>query len=425
MSPPQWHRQLKRMFVAVLALGMGMGVSASGQGQDRSGGAFDPPSTPAAAPSLAAQPPLTSSPINPQPINPAPAAMPPALPAGGEPAAPRPRAAVSNGDGTLPNSQGQVWREYDITGYTAHVTTTERPEQALVDWILRDTGTEVWFSEPLGLLSANRQKLTVYHTPEMQELVHQIVDRFVLSQAEQHAFALRLVTVGSPNWRSRSLAMLRSVPVQSPGVDAWLLSKENAAVLLGELRKRSDCREHNAPNLLIHNGQSQTIGRATPRNYVRSVSLSAGFPGYQLESAQIQEGYSLQISPLLSIDKTTVDAVIKCNVDQVEKLVDIPVDLAGVGGQREAVTIQVPQFVSWRLHERFRWPAQQVLVLSCGVVATPDAEPTTVWRLPNRLLSNPGRADALLFIEMTGSASQSLIGTRAADRTNPSAGGRY
>jgi len=316
-------------------------------------------------------------------------------------------------------------REYDITPYTAQVTTTERPEQAILDWILRDTGTEVWFNEPLGILSANRQKLTVYHTPEMQELVHQIVDRFVISQAEQHAFALRLVTVGSPNWRSRSLALLRSVPVQSPGVDAWLLSKENAAVLLGELRKRSDCREQNAPNLLIHNGQSQTIGRMNPRNYVRSVSLTAGFPGYQLESAQIQEGYSLQISPLLSLDKTTLDAVIKCNVDQVERLVDVPVDLAGVGGQRESVEIQVPQVVSWRLHERFRWPAQQVLVLSCGVVATPAAERTTVLGLPNLLLSSPGRADALLFIEMTGTASQSLLETRSADRTTPNTGGRY
>ena len=130
---------------------------------------------------------------------------------------------VTKGDGVLPNSPGQIWREYDISPYTERVTTTARPEQAIVDWILRDTGTEVWFSDPVGLLSASREKLVVYHTPEMHELVRGVVDRFVSSQAESHAFGLQLVTVGSPNWRSKALPLMRAVTVQSPGVDAWLL----------------------------------------------------------------------------------------------------------------------------------------------------------------------------------------------------------
>ena len=61
---------------------------------------------------------------------------------------------VNKGAGVLPNDQGQIWREYDISPYTSRVTNTERPEQAIVDWILRETGTEVWFSEPLGILTA-------------------------------------------------------------------------------------------------------------------------------------------------------------------------------------------------------------------------------------------------------------------------------
>jgi hypothetical protein len=72
---------------------------------------------------------------------------------------------VSKGEGTLPNDHGQVWREYDISPYSSRVTTTQRPEQAIVDWILRETGTDVWFSEPLGLLNASRNTLRVYHTP--------------------------------------------------------------------------------------------------------------------------------------------------------------------------------------------------------------------------------------------------------------------
>jgi len=343
-------------------------------------------------------------------------------------AAPEPaRASVSSGDGVLPNNHGQVWREYDIAAYTSQVTTTERPEQALIDWILRDTGTEVWFSDPLGILSANSEKLTVYHTPEMQEIVSDVVNRFVNSQTEAQAFRMRLVTVGSPNWRSKSLHLLRSVTVQSPGVDAWLVSKENAAILVNELRKRTDFREHNSPNMLIQSGQAQTIGRSTPRNYVRSVNVRGGtFPSYELESAQIQEGFSLQISPLLALDGSTVDAVIKCSIDQVERFVNIPVDVpSGAGAQRQTIQIQVPQIVSWRLHERFRWPTEQVLVLSCGVIATPSSDRPTVMGIPNLLATNVGRADALLFIESVGKASQTLMDGGTADRSTPNSRGRY
>lgn len=336
---------------------------------------------------------------------------------------------VNKGAGTLPNDQGQVWREYDIRPYTSRVTTTEKPEQAIVDWILRETGTEVWFSEPLGILNATKDTLRVYHTPEMQRLVLDIVDRFVGSQAEAQALGLRLVTIGSPNWRTMALSLLQPVEVKSTGVDAWLLSKENAAVLLGQLRKRTDFREHNSPNLLVHNGQAQTVSRTTPRTYVRSVRIRRDvWPGHELETGQIDEGFSLQISPLLSLDGSTLDAVLKCQIDQIERLLPVPVDVPSLAGGLQRVEIQVPQVVSWRLHERFRWPANQVLLLSCGVIATPTADRSGPLGLPLPNLSSSGsRADALLFIECKGKASQTLLEPqRAATRENvPASRGRY
>lgn len=332
---------------------------------------------------------------------------------------------VTKGDGVLPHSHGQIWREYDISPYTERVATTARPEQAIVDWILRDTGTEIWFSEPVGLLSANRDKLVVYNTPEMQELVRGVVDRFVSSRADSNAFSLQLATVGSPNWRSKALPLLRAVTVQSPGVDAWLLSPENAAVLINQLRKRMDFREHNSPNLVIHNGQSQAISRTRPRNYVRSVGIRPNAsPGYELKPGQIQEGFSLQISPLLSLDKRAVDAVIKCQIDQVEKFVPVGIDIPGVAAGRQSVQIQVPQLVSWRLHERFRWPVDQVLLVSCGVVATPTADRPRSIGLP-LLGGSTGRADALLFIQNQGKVSQPGGIDRTANGVTPNSRGRY
>ena len=141
------------------------------------------------------------------------------------------RARVTKGSGALPNDQGQVWREYDITPYTTRITTTNRPEQTIVDWILRETGYETWHSDPVGLLSANRNTLRVYHTPEIQAVVADIVDRFVNTQADAYAFSLRVATVGNPNWRAKALPMMTPIPVQSPGIQGWLLAKEDAQLL--------------------------------------------------------------------------------------------------------------------------------------------------------------------------------------------------
>ncbi len=342
-------------------------------------------------------------------------------------------AEVRRGEEALPDDHGQVWREYDIRPYTSQVTTTERPEQAIIDWILRETGTDVWFSEPLGLLSAGQDTLRVYHTPEMQRLVLDIVERFVSSQGESHAFTLRMVTVGSPNWRTRALSLLQPVDVRAPGVDAWLLSKENAAVLLGQLRRRTDFRELNSPHVTVPNGQSHTISQVTPQNYVRSVRMRQDvWPGHELEMGQLQDGYSLQFSPLISLDGKTIDAVIKCHIDQVEKLVPVSIDVPSLAGGMQRVQIQVPQVVSWRLHERFRWPADQVLVLGCGVVASPTGEKMGPLGLPLPSLAGiplpvSSRADALLFIENKGAASrgQLLEAQREGSESRTHYHGRY
>lgn len=292
-----------------------------------------------------------------------------------------------------------MWREYDISPYTLRVRDVTKPEQAVIDWVLRETGTEVWFGEPLGILSANSTNLRVYHTPDMHERVRGIVERFVSGDTEPHALGVRLMTVGSPNWRVRALSLLKPVDVKSPGVEAWLLSRENAASLMEQLKVRADFREHSAPRVDIANGQSQTIARKDSRPYTRGVQLRRDFPFYDLVPGKIDEGYSLQVSPLMSLDGQTMEAAISCNVDQLEKLVPLAIDVP-VGGQSQRVQIQVPQLVSWRISERFRWPTNEVLLLSCGVVATPAQGANGMFSAFTTPLGIGGnRADALLMIE--------------------------
>ena len=333
---------------------------------------------------------------------------------------------ITKGLAELPNDHGQVWREYDISPYTTRVTSTAKPEQAIIDWILRETGTDVWFSSPLGLLHADQQTLRVYHTPEMQQVVREMVEKFVDSQAEVKTVGVRMITIKSPNWRRSAYRMLQPVSVKTPGIEAWLLSKEHAAVLLDGLKKRSDYKEHKVADLKIHNGQSSTISMLQPRTFVRSVQATNQWPGYELQSDQIEEGFSFEVSPLLSQNDQMMDTVLKCSVDQIEKFVDIDIDLPEIAGQRQTVKVQIPQMVSWRLHERFRWPADKVLLISCGVVARPEQGVANAPTFINPFGGGPPRADGLLFVEYKGPAKTAAgVPIRTAQPTAIDNRGRY
>jgi hypothetical protein len=252
-------------------------------------------------------------------------------------------------------------------------------------------------------LSATDRTLRVYHTPEMQAVVANIIDRFVNSQAETHAFGLRVVTLENPNWRARAMRLMTPVPVQSPGVQGWLLAREDAALLLSDMSKRPDFREHSSPHLLVNNGQSTIISSMRPRTYVRGVIQRADvWPGYEPEMGQIEEGFTLEFNPLLALDQRTVDAVIKLQLNQLERMAPVMLEVPTQVAPRQRTQIEVPQLTSRNLHERFRWPTDKVLLLSMGVVATPapTAGSSVLDVLP--FGGDPPRADALLFIESRG-----------------------
>ena len=134
--------------------------------------------------------------------------------------------------GKLPRTAGQEHRVYDLRPYTGYLTKQDRPEQAVIDWVLRETGTDVWFTQPFGFMNADRDSLSVYHTNEMHQIISGVVDRFVAGEKDPQSLRLLVLTVGNPNWRSRAHMLMQHVTVDSPGVQAWLLSKENAAMVL-------------------------------------------------------------------------------------------------------------------------------------------------------------------------------------------------
>ncbi|MHC4405261.1 MAG: hypothetical protein ACYTG0_36910 [Planctomycetota bacterium] len=312
---------------------------------------------------------------------------------------------VSSGNGELPREHGQLYKRYDISPYTFRVETTARPEQAIRDWILRETGYEAWHGEVLSILNADRRTLRVYHTPEMHAVVADVVARFVSTEAETHAFGLRVVTLSHPNWRARAHRLLNPIPVQTPGVQAWVLEKEDAAILLAELRRRPDYRDHRSPHLLVNNGQSTVVSASRGRKYIRSAELKPdAWPGFEPQEDVIDEGFSLEFSPLLSVDGRTVDAMIKCEINQIEEMIPVSIEVPAPLGPRQRPMIEVPQTSHFHFHERFRWPAEQVLLIGMGMVATPvpSEGQSLIPGLPLPLPASPARADLLVFVESKG-----------------------
>jgi hypothetical protein len=339
----------------------------------------------------------------------------------------RPIAKVTNGSGTLPNDHGQIWREYDITPYTLRVTTTNRPEQAIVDWILRETGYEAWHSDPVGLLSADHRTLRVYHTPEMQAVVSEMVDRFVNTEAETQAFGLHIMSIGTPSWRAKAQRVLHPVGVQSQGIQAWMLAKEDAAMIVADMRKRSDFREYNSPYLLVNNGQSTTVNTMQARSYTNAIELhpEMAHPGFVPQQGHFDEGFSLQFSPLLSLDGKSIDAMFKCNLDQIEKLTPVAIDVPTAIAPRQHTEIEVPQWCSYRLHERFHWPVDQVLLISFGVVATP-VNVDSGLKIPLVTSSSPPRAELLVMAECRGANGKApSVPPRTGQRDAQNYLGRY
>jgi hypothetical protein len=188
---------------------------------------------------------------------------------------------------------------------------------------------------------------------------------------------------------------------------------------MSELTRRTDYREYNSTQQLVTNGQSIVISTMRPRTYMKGIiPTGAVWPGYQMEVGQLEEGFTFEFSPLLSLDLSSTDAVVKLRLNQVEKMLPVKLDLPTMIAPSQRVQVDVPQMTSANLHERFRWPTDKVLLLSMGVVATPGAGKTGMLAEAMPFMQSPPRADAILFVESKGrvvpsTAPQAAVSTAA------------
>ena len=105
---------------------------------------------------------------------------------------------------------------------------------------------------------------------------------------------------------------------------------------------------------------------------------------------------------------------------------NVPLDVPGAAG---TLQVEVPQMVSWRMQERFRWPTDHVLILAGGIIAPPAVTPQSTLLTGgapnilglNRLIPDltVQKQDAILIVEHRGPASLNLSPGLIA--TNPAA----
>jgi len=111
-------------------------------------------------------------------------------------------------------------------------------------------------------------------------------------------------------------------------------------------------------------------------------------------------------------------------IDQLERLQTLAVDVPSTVAPRQRTDLQVPQISHLRLHDRFRWPREAVLVVSLGIVPLPsttDAAPGGI-RLPAVLGGGPDRGELLLFVDGR-SGSTGVVPAAGGPATLPTAGG--
>jgi hypothetical protein len=197
--------------------------------------------------------------------------------------------------------------------------------------------------------------------------------------------------------------MMRQIPAATPGVQAWIMSREEAAILVGRLRSRGDCEELPTGTVLAANGIPAVLAGGRKLPYVQDVVPpgEAG-PGWQPLPSSCDEGMSIDVQPLISADGTAVEAVVRCRIDQVERMA--PVTMKIPAAAQKPVQIEVPQVSAVRIGERFRWPTTSTLVIGLGLVP---------WPVPGQnkagsssLFVDAKRTDVVVVVEprLTGAA---------------------
>jgi hypothetical protein len=269
----------------------------------------------------------------------------------------------------LPRPAGFQYKRWDISRYTSIPTNVQAPPQKfLIDWILLRTGTSEWHGDDITVLSADRNYLHAYNSPDVIKQVGEIVDRFVNATADSLRIQVQFIAAVDPRWRYTVYSRLTYVGGGPQGQQIWTMKSRDAALVLTQIQFQQGFRPLAKEGVEMVNGQTLQIKTREPRQFVGGLTPDpAGGVAFVPRPEKIDEGIVLKLSPLLNYDGDAVDAKIDLTVNTVRMLhrtkVIAPRDL----GQVET-TIDVPDATETHLEQTVRnWRLGQSLIISCGI----------------------------------------------------------
>jgi hypothetical protein len=293
----------------------------------------------------------------------------------------------------LPNREGQVWRDYSLVSYTNRLAAHPRPEGAVVDWILRQTGPETWHGDEVAVLSATRGRLRVFHRPDIQDQVAEIVERFTHPIQGQISMRIQFATTSDVNWRADLMHQLKPVAFGPDGQQAWLIPPEDASLIRSRLQPDLSASP-SSQQLTVRNGQESGVESGRSVSYISSLELGGGtLLSYQPVISRLQEGIQLQMLPLWTSDGSAVDVLVKLTTRTVQKLHYSRGAVPLSTGSQESL-LQVPETVSTRFEHTLHWPTSQTLLISAGMQPPNPSARRGSFRL------GPPAVELLVFAEL-------------------------
>jgi hypothetical protein len=300
-----------------------------------------------------------------------------------------------------------VWRDYNLAPYTARLTNVAHPEQAVVDWILKQTGPETWHGEDPAVLSASRGRLRVFHRPDVQDDVAEIVERFTRPVQPQVSMRVQFITTADLNWRNGIVHLMKPAAIGPDGQHVWLIAPEDLALIRNRLKLDRQTGPVNQ-RVLASNGQPTTIETGQTVNYVSGLDLGSGtYLAYQPIIARLNEGIKATLTPLWTADGTAVDLEVKLTTRHVNKLHHAQSAAPLRSGSQETV-VQVPAVSATSLEQSFGWPVSQILLISAGV------QPTKGNAGRGPLNFSSGAAEILILAELDSPVSSRTATRRSA-----------
>jgi hypothetical protein len=299
----------------------------------------------------------------------------------------------------LPGEPGQTWKRYDINRYTGLAQNQSTPQTAIIEWIFRRTGTSPWHGDKISVLSASRAQVRAFHDAATLKMVDEVVERFTNAVNDFLSIRVRVVAAVDPRWRYAVYTRLTPVGSGPQGQEIWTLKMDDAAFVLAQMQV------HQGFKLLVNqkyemiNGQTLKVETTMARSFSGGMQReSAAGLGYQPKAEQLDEGFTLRLSPLLTFDGDALDAAIELTSNTVRNLHRTRISAPSQVGASELV-IDVPEVSETRLNQTVKdWPLGQTLLVSGGIQPgiLQDKNGFLSLRIPGTV---PTSTELLVFLE--------------------------